>query len=89
MLDPVHQRGFTMDEVAKHTKIGQVRVVVHGRFLNVANILSQDPGGELAKLTFAGKDDSGGGWLHHGGGREVEVRHDRSQLRAHPCNTRM
>ena len=31
---------------------------MHGRVLNVANILSQDLGGELAKLTFAGKDDS-------------------------------
>ena len=48
--------GFTMDEVAKHTKKGDVWVVLHGRVLNVSNFLSQHPGGELAILTFAGKD---------------------------------
>merc|ERR1712012_1388222 len=48
--------GYTMDEVAKHTKKGEVWVVLHGRVLNVSNFLSQHPGGELAILTFAGKD---------------------------------
>merc|ERR1712107_416946 len=48
--------GFTMEEVAKHTKKGDVWVVLHGRVLNVSNFLSQHPGGELAILTFAGKD---------------------------------
>jgi len=31
-------------------------VVLHGRVLNVSDFLSQHPGGELAILTFAGKD---------------------------------
>merc|ERR1712107_243414 len=48
--------GYTMEEVAKHTKKGDVWVVLHGRVLNVSNFLSQHPGGELAILTFAGKD---------------------------------
>jgi len=50
--------GYTMEEVAKHTKKGDVWVVLHGRVLNVSNFLSQHPGGELAILTFAGKDAS-------------------------------
>merc|ERR1719210_2178685 len=31
-------------------------VILHGRVLNVTSFLSQHPGGELAILTFAGKD---------------------------------
>merc|ERR1719511_658329 len=53
---PAKSAGYTMEEVAKHTKKGDVWVVLHGRVLNVSNFLSQHPGGELAILTFAGKD---------------------------------
>merc|ERR1719191_2653717 len=48
--------GFSLDEVAKHTTKGDCWVVVAGEVLNVTNFLSQHPGGELAILTFAGKD---------------------------------
>merc|ERR1711968_408878 len=48
--------GYTMAEVAKHTVKGDCWVVVAGQVLNVSNFLSQHPGGELAILTFAGKD---------------------------------
>merc|ERR1711908_148035 len=43
-------------EVAKHTTKTDCWVVVSGQVLNVTNFLSQHPGGELAILTFAGKD---------------------------------
>ena len=33
--------GFTMEEVAKNTKKGDVWVVLHGRVLHVSNFLSQ------------------------------------------------
>merc|ERR1719181_905142 len=48
--------GITMAEVAKHTSKGDCWVVVSGQVLDVTNFLSQHPGGELAILTFAGKD---------------------------------
>merc|ERR1719265_383486 len=48
--------GYSMEEVAKHTTKGDCWVVVAGQVLNVTNFLSQHPGGELAILTFAGKD---------------------------------
>merc|ERR1712079_792530 len=48
--------GLTMDEVAKHTTKEDCWVVLHNRVLNVTSFLSQHPGGELAILTFAGKD---------------------------------
>merc|ERR1719207_211748 len=48
--------GYTMEEVAKHTSKTDCWVVVSGQVLNVTNFLSQHPGGELAILTFAGKD---------------------------------
>merc|ERR1712050_767801 len=48
--------GITMEEVAKHTSKGDCWVVLHGRVLDVTNFLSQHPGGELAILTFGGKD---------------------------------
>merc|ERR1719145_30423 len=48
--------GLTMDEVAKHTTKTDCWVVLSGNVLNVTNFLSQHPGGELAILTFAGKD---------------------------------
>merc|ERR550532_3433941 len=48
--------GYTMEEVAKHTTKADCWVVLAGQVLNVSNFLSQHPGGELAILTFAGKD---------------------------------
>jgi len=48
--------GYSLEEVAKHTTKGDCWVVVSGNVLNVTNFLSQHPGGELAILTFAGKD---------------------------------
>merc|ERR1712176_1523275 len=48
--------GYTMDEVAKHVTKEDCWVVVAGQVLNVTSFLSQHPGGELAILTFAGKD---------------------------------
>merc|ERR1712156_32791 len=45
-----------MEEVAKHTSKTDCWVVVSGQVLNVTSFLSQHPGGELAILTFAGKD---------------------------------
>merc|ERR1712242_185618 len=48
--------GYTMEEVAKHTSKSDCWVVVAGQVLNVTNFLSEHPGGELAILTFAGKD---------------------------------
>jgi len=48
--------GYTMEEVQKHTSKTDCWVVLHGRVLNVTSFLSQHPGGELAILTFAGKD---------------------------------
>merc|ERR1712014_14410 len=48
--------GMTMAEVAKHTTKTDCWVVVSGQVLNVTSFLSQHPGGELAILTFAGKD---------------------------------
>merc|ERR1712226_578962 len=47
---------YTMEEVAKHTTKSDCWVVVSGQVLNVTNFLSQHPGGELAIITFAGKD---------------------------------
>merc|ERR1712136_679004 len=54
--DDSSEGGYTMEEVAKHNKKGDVWVVLNGRVLNVSNFLLQHPGGELAILTFAGKD---------------------------------
>merc|ERR1711988_1958434 len=48
--------GMTMEEVAKHTSKTDFWVVVSGQVLDVTGFLSQHPGGELAILTFAGKD---------------------------------
>merc|ERR1719166_695257 len=48
--------GITMEEVAKHTSKSDCWVVVAGQVLNVTSFLSEHPGGELAILTFAGKD---------------------------------
>jgi flavocytochrome c len=48
--------GYSLDEVAKHTTKGDCWVVVGGQVLNVTSFLPNHPGGELAILTFAGKD---------------------------------
>merc|ERR1711933_76223 len=48
--------GYSLEEVAKHTSKSDCWVVVGGQVLNVTSFLSQHPGGELAILTFAGKD---------------------------------
>merc|ERR1712187_1070608 len=48
--------GMTMAEVAKHTTKDDCWVVVSGQVLNVTKFLGEHPGGELAILTFAGKD---------------------------------
>merc|ERR1719188_2254299 len=48
--------GYSMEEVAKHTAKSDCWVVVSGQVLDVTSFLSQHPGGELAILTFAGKD---------------------------------
>merc|ERR1712203_359221 len=48
--------GITLAEVAKHNTKTDCWVVVNGEVLNVTNFLSEHPGGELAILTFAGKD---------------------------------
>merc|ERR1712226_1093455 len=45
-----------MAEVAKHTSKTDCWVVLHNQVLNVTNFLKDHPGGELAILTFGGKD---------------------------------
>merc|ERR1712190_52878 len=50
--------GMTLEEVAKHNSKADCWVVVNGEVLNVTNFLSEHPGGELAILTFAGRDAS-------------------------------
>merc|ERR1711920_879826 len=53
---PPGQSYYSADEVAKHTTKTDCWVILDGKVLNVTNFLSQHPGGELAILTFAGKD---------------------------------
>merc|ERR1712151_1160006 len=48
--------GMTMAEVAKHVSKTDCWVVVSGQVLDVTKFLGEHPGGELAILTFAGKD---------------------------------
>merc|ERR1719330_1168745 len=48
--------GLTPEEVAKHTTKSDCWVILNDKVLNVTSFLSQHPGGELAILTFAGKD---------------------------------
>jgi len=50
--------GLTLAEVAKHVTKGDCWVVVNGDVINVGGFLAEHPGGELAILTFAGKDAS-------------------------------
>merc|ERR1719199_2479753 len=53
---PAAVAGYSLDEVAKHTTKEDCWVVVNGQVLNVTKFLPDPPGGELAILTFAGKD---------------------------------
>merc|ERR1712166_1355550 len=48
--------GLTMAEVAKHNTKASCWVVLDGKVLDVTSFLADHPGGELAILTFAGKD---------------------------------
>ena len=48
--------GIPLTEVAKHNTKTDCWVVVDGQVLDVTSFLSDHPGGELAILTFAGKD---------------------------------
>merc|ERR1719440_1457869 len=48
--------GITLADVAKHNTKTDCWVVVDGQVLNVTSFLKDHPGGELAILTFAGKD---------------------------------
>merc|ERR1719447_1889004 len=50
--------GITMDEVSKHTTNTDCWVVVNGEVLDVTKFIKEHPGGELAILTFAGRDAS-------------------------------
>ena len=54
--DDSSEGSYTVEEVAKDNKKGDVWVVLNGRVLNVSNFLSQHLGGESAILTPAGKD---------------------------------
>jgi hypothetical protein len=47
---------YSLADVAKHTTKDDCWVVLHGKVLNVTSFLKDHPGGELAILTFAGKD---------------------------------
>ena len=49
-----------MEQMAKHTTKSDCWVVVVGQVFNVTNFLGQHPCGELAILTFAGKDATEG-----------------------------
>ncbi|CAL1128830.1 unnamed protein product [Cladocopium goreaui] len=48
--------GISLADVAKHNSKADCWVVVNGQVLDVTSFLSEHPGGELAILTFAGKD---------------------------------
>merc|ERR1719440_78718 len=50
--------GYSLADVAKHTTKEDCWVVVNGQVLDVTKFLPDHPGGELAILTFAGKDAS-------------------------------
>merc|ERR1719161_2922427 len=47
-----------MDEVSKHNTKSDCWVVVNDQVLDVTSFLKDHPGGELAIVTFAGKDAS-------------------------------
>jgi len=48
--------GFTKEEVATHNSKASCWVILNDRVLDVTDFLKDHPGGELAILTFAGKD---------------------------------
>merc|ERR1712232_1480672 len=48
--------GFTREAVAKHNTAKDCWVILDGKVLDVTNFLKDHPGGELAIVTFAGKD---------------------------------
>merc|ERR1719271_261315 len=48
--------GITKEEVAKHNSKASCWVILSGKVLDVTEFLKDHPGGELAILTFAGKD---------------------------------
>merc|ERR1719321_2396542 len=47
---------ISKEEVAKHNSKASCWVILHDRVLDVTSFLGDHPGGELAILTFAGKD---------------------------------
>merc|ERR1719158_1121291 len=51
-------KSFTLAEVASHNSKSSCWVILHNRVLDVTTFLKDHPGGELAILTFAGKDAS-------------------------------
>jgi cytochrome b involved in lipid metabolism len=53
---PAGQNYYPLSEVAKHTTKSDCWVVISGDVLNVTSFLAEHPGGELAILTFGGKD---------------------------------
>eukprot|EP00927_Polykrikos_kofoidii_P064407 TRINITY_DN595_c0_g1_i2.p1 TRINITY_DN595_c0_g1~~TRINITY_DN595_c0_g1_i2.p1 ORF type:complete len:569 (-),score=61.86 TRINITY_DN595_c0_g1_i2:206-1690(-) len=53
---PPGVKGYSLDEVSKHTSKNDCWVVVAGQVLDVTSFLPNHPGGELAIMTFAGKD---------------------------------
>merc|ERR1719162_1725566 len=50
--------GYTLQDISKHVTKQDCWVVVNGEVLDVTSFLGDHPGGELAILTFAGKDAS-------------------------------
>merc|ERR1719316_2479883 len=48
--------GFSMEEVAKHNNKESCWVILNDQVLDVTLFLKDHPGGELAILTFAGRD---------------------------------
>merc|ERR1711939_403759 len=48
--------GFSKEEVATHNSKSSCWVILRGEVLDVTDFLKDHPGGELAILTFAGKD---------------------------------
>merc|ERR1719440_2606924 len=49
-------KSFTKEDVASHNSKSSCWVILHDRVLDVTDFLKDHPGGELAILTFAGKD---------------------------------
>jgi flavocytochrome c len=53
---PTKQGTYTLEEVAKHNKEGDLWVVVNGQVLDVTHFMKRHPGGAKAILLYAGKD---------------------------------